>query len=75
MRKLMVKILVLVVMIGFLISANTSQSAPLNCNWICWRGCNDQFNECLNNFDYFTCCGEFNSCITTCGTSCVRCEQ
>jgi hypothetical protein len=76
MRHLAIRLLALVLMFGFLISANmTTKSAPLNCNWICWRSCNDAYNECLLNFPNSICCGEFNQCIQSCGTSCVMCEQ
>jgi len=75
MRNLAIRLLVLLVMVGFLISASTTQSAPLNCNFFCYRNCEDQFHECMNNNPYYICCGEFNQCIQFCGTSCIQCEQ
>jgi hypothetical protein len=78
MQHLKFRVLVLLVLVGFLLSANMSQpvqSAPVNCNWFCYRDCEDQFHACMNNNPYYICCGEFNQCIQSCGTSCFQCEQ
>ena len=66
------RLLVLLVMVGFLIFASTPQSEAGSCNWICARACNEQFNACQD--DYATCCGEYNYCIQHCGTSCIQCQ-
>jgi len=75
MRSLTMRLLILVLMVGFLVLSSMGHSEARGCNNFCWRSCNDQFNECLNNNSYETCCGQFNQCITSCGTSCIQCQQ
>ncbi len=75
MRSLTMRLLILVLMVGFLVLSSVGHSEARACNNFCWRSCNTQFSACLNNNPYEVCCGEFNQCIQTCGTSCIQCQQ
>ena len=74
MRHLKLRLLVLVVMFGFLLFSGTQQSEASGCNFSCFRLCNDQFNLCMSENPYYICCGQYNQCVASCGT-CIQCQE
>jgi hypothetical protein len=74
MRRLIFRVLVLLLMVGFLIFAPTRKSEAVSCDGSCYQACYAQYRECLLTNAAGDCCLEFNECHQACGT-CVKCDM
>jgi hypothetical protein len=73
MRHLMLRVLVLLLMVGFLIFAPLPESKTDSCVSPCYQSCISQFRECSKTEDNITCCILVNQCMEECG-SCRLCD-
>lgn len=76
MRHLTFRVLILLLMVGFLTFSNTGKSQAVACNGSCYQSCYNEYTACINLYGsggFFYCCEEFNACHEACGT-CPPCE-
>lgn len=71
MRHLMSRLLILLVLVGFLAFFNAPKSGAvaLACNSPCQQACWATYRPCLapNSPDFFQCCTDYNACVEACG--------
>jgi hypothetical protein len=69
MQHLTIRLLVLLVMIGFLVFSSMTTSKAGACDGACRQACWVIYEPCLahGQGDFFQCCMEYNACLQDCG--------